>query len=102
MLKNSWACAILILLLEGSALTVRGAAGEVSAADSPFIIDVWETGPGEQKLPQSSVISIIQTRDGYLWLGTLNGLVRFDGIRFTVFDIANTPGLECNQIIHLF
>jgi ligand-binding sensor domain-containing protein/signal transduction histidine kinase len=102
MLKNSWAGVIICLLLEGSAMMSRAAAGNISAADSPFIIDVWETGPGEQKLPQSSVISIIQTRDGYLWLGTLNGLVRFDGIRFTVFDVANTPGLDCNQIIHLF
>ncbi len=102
MLKHSWARAIIWLLLVGPPMIVCKAAAEVLVNDSPFIIDVWETGPGEQKLPQSSVISIIQTRDGYIWLGTLNGLVRFDGVRFTVFDVANTPELECNQIIHLF
>ncbi len=50
----------------------------------------------------SAVTSIIQTHDGYLWLGTLYGLVRFDGVRFTVFDENNTPGLKSSQIVHLF
>jgi len=68
-------------------------------SDSPFIVDSWST---EQGLPQSSVISVIQTRDGYLWLGTLNGLVRFDGIHFTVFDEENTPGLNSERIVCLF
>lgn len=43
-----------------------------------------------------------QTRDGYLWLGTLKGLVRFDGVSFTVFDENNTPGLKSSRIVHLF
>ena len=75
------------------------AAGNVARGRLPFIIDVWETDDG---LPQNSVISMIQTRDGYLWLGTLNGLVRFDGVRFTVFDESNTPGLTSSQIVSLF
>ena len=74
-------------------------ADTVEQSDSPFIVDFWST---EQGLPQSSVISVIQTRDGYLWLGTLNGLVRFDGIRFTVFDEENTPGLNSDRIVYLF
>ena len=40
----------------------------------------------EEGLPQTSVQAIIQTSDGYLWLGTQEGLVRFDGLRFQVFD----------------
>ena len=56
----------------------------------------------QEGLPQSSVISVIQTRDGYLWLGTLNGLVRFDGNHFTVFDENNTPGLNSDRIVYLF
>ena len=62
-------------------------------------MDAWST---EEGLPQSSVISVIQTRDGYLWLGTLNGLVRFDGNHFTVFDENNTPGLSSERIVYLF
>ena len=47
--------------------------------------DAWTTDNG---LPQNSVPAILQTRDGYLWLATLGGLVRYDGVRFTVFDKA--------------
>ncbi|HEY5298385.1 MAG TPA: two-component regulator propeller domain-containing protein [Verrucomicrobiae bacterium] len=68
-------------------------------SNSPFIIDAWSTRQG---LPQSSVISIVQSADGYLWLGTLNGLVRFDGIRFTVFNESNLPGLDSDRIVLLF
>src|SRR5476651_1987840 len=67
--------------------------------DSPFIVDSWSV---REHLPESAVISVIQTRDGYLWLGTLNGLVRFDGNHFTVFDENNTPGLGSDRIVFLF
>jgi ligand-binding sensor domain-containing protein/signal transduction histidine kinase len=74
------------------------------AVASPFIVDVWGTSgrQAQKKLPQSSVVAITQTRDGYLWLGTLKGLVRFDGDRFTVYDENNTPGLPNSRIVHLF
>ena len=71
----------------------------MAAAESPFNVDVWNTADG---LPQSSVIALAQTSDGYLWLGTLNGLVRFDGNSFTRFNVNNTPGLPDNRIIFLF
>jgi signal transduction histidine kinase/ligand-binding sensor domain-containing protein len=57
--------------------------------------DLWQV---EQGLPQNSVQSIVQTRDGYLWLGTQEGLARFDGVRFTVFDRVNTPEIRHNSI----
>src|ERR1041385_4629681 len=56
----------------------------------------------EDGLPQNSVTSILQTRDGYLWLGTFNGLARFDGVQFTVYVPDNTPGLPSNRILALF
>ena len=71
----------------------------LAAAEAPFLVDDWGTADG---LPQSSVIALTQTRDGYLWLGTLNGLVRFDGHAFTRFNVNNTPGLPGNGIIFLF
>src|SRR3954468_8086997 len=55
-----------------------------------YLTDVWTTDDG---LPDSSVTAIAQTPDGYLWVGTYNGLVRFDGMRFVTFDPANTPAL---------
>jgi signal transduction histidine kinase/ligand-binding sensor domain-containing protein len=68
--------------------------------DERYSVDAWGTGQG--LLPQSSVLAMVQTRDGYLWLGTLNGLVRFDGLHFTVFDQSNTPKLESVRIVRLF
>lgn len=69
-------------------------------AGSPYLVKVWRTG--KDKLPQSSIITMIQTRDGYLWLGTVRGLVRFDGDRFEVFNEWNTPGLGGSTVVHLF
>ena len=58
-------------------------------AITQYAHQVWKTDAG---LPQNSIQAILQTRDGYIWLGTERGLVRFDGVQFTVFDKGNTPG----------
>jgi ligand-binding sensor domain-containing protein/signal transduction histidine kinase len=60
-----------------------------------YSLDAWSVDRG---LPDSAVFAIVQTRDGYLWVGTTEGLARFDGLRFTVFDKANTPAIRHNQI----
>jgi diguanylate cyclase (GGDEF)-like protein len=59
-------------------------------------LDSWQEG-----LPQSSLHAVVQTPDGYLWVGTQQGLARFDGVRFTAFDTSNTPGLRSNLISSL-
>lgn len=64
-----------------------------------YRFDHWMTEDG---LPQNSVLAIAQTRDGYLWLATYNGLVRFDGVRFTVFDKNNTPALKTSRFPEFF
>ena len=56
----------------------------------------------DEGLPQSSVNDIIQTKDGYIWLATYGGLVRFDGLTFTTFNRGNTPGMEWDRIMWLF
>ena len=66
--------------------------------DSEYLIDAWETDDG---LPENSATAMVQTPDGYLWFGTFNGLVRFDGIKFTVFDPSNTPELPSAGIVNL-
>jgi ligand-binding sensor domain-containing protein/signal transduction histidine kinase len=58
----------------------------------------WRTDSG---LPQNTVHSILQTRDGYLWLGTDGGLVRFDGIDFVTFDAENTPPIKSDTVYDL-
>jgi ligand-binding sensor domain-containing protein len=66
-----------------------------SKALTQSLLTIWQTGQG---LPQNTVFAIRQTRDGYLWLGTEEGLVRFDGVRFVVFDKRNTPAIRHNWI----
>jgi ligand-binding sensor domain-containing protein len=55
----------------------------------------WST---EEGLPQSSVHSIVQTADGYLWLATEGGLVRFDGITFQTFNRGNQPAFTSDDL----
>ncbi len=62
-----------------------------STPPSQFGHDVWTSDSG---LPQNSITAMIQARDGYIWLGTQEGLVRFDGARFTIFDTRNTKALN--------
>lgn len=64
-----------------------------------YIQTVWTT---EEGLPQNTVTAILQTRDGYLWLGTFGGLARFDGVKFTVFTAAHSAGLKDNRILALY
>ena len=51
-----------------------------------------------QGLPQNTVFSLLQARDGYLWIGTRGGLSRFDGVRFTTFDDHDTSQLRENEV----
>src|SRR6185503_4914386 len=67
-------------------------------AITQYRYEAWNTREG---LPQSSVESLLQTRDGYLWLGTQEGLARFDGQRFVVFDRSNTRELHHNRVLSL-
>jgi len=68
-------------------------------ADFPFIVNSWSVEDG---LPDNEAIALLQTKDGYLWIGTLHGLVRFDGNQFTTFDEMNTPGLPSDKIVFLY
>lgn len=50
----------------------------------------WQERDG---LPLNTVVAVVPASDGYLWLGTYGGVVRFDGARFTLFNPSNTPGI---------
>jgi ligand-binding sensor domain-containing protein len=60
-----------------------------------------ETWTTEDGLPQNSINDILQTRDGYLWLATFGGLVRFDGAQFVVFN-RSIEGIKSQRIKALY
>lgn len=59
-----------------------------------YRFDSWTTDDG---LPQNGVRTVTQTPDGYLWFTTLDGLVKFDGVKFTIFNKGNSPGIINNR-----
>lgn len=71
----------------------------LTLAAGQYRFDSWTTDNG---LPQNGVRAIVQTPDGYLWFTTFDGLVRFDGLKFTVFDKGNTKGIINNRFYILF
>src|ERR1700688_2177063 len=96
MIRKAWrwggACVLLL------AWTHAALALDPQRSLEHFGHQAWRTDSG---LPQNTVHSILQTRDGYLWLGTDGGLVRFDGIDFLTFDAENTPPLESDTVYDL-
>ena len=90
---RSWLSRVLVY-----SLFVAAAAAAAESKRESF--DVWqvEDDPGQQ----NPITAIVQSSTGYLWLGTYHGLVRFDGVRSTVFDSGNTPGLQNGLVTSLF
>ena len=81
------------LALAPVSLAITETVGEAEPRWRPA--GVWRQSEG---LPQDSVIAILQTRDGYLWVGTRAGVARFDGVRFTTFDARHKAQLSENEV----
>jgi ligand-binding sensor domain-containing protein len=64
-------------------------------AVTQYSLAAWQT---EEGLPHNRVQAVAQTPDGYLWLATQEGLARFDGVRFTVFDRRSTSAMTANDV----
>jgi signal transduction histidine kinase/ligand-binding sensor domain-containing protein len=64
-----------------------------------YVFRAWQSDEG---LPGNAVTGVLQTRDGYLWIGTYGGLARFDGAKFEVFNDHDTPGLANSRVTCLF
>jgi ligand-binding sensor domain-containing protein/serine phosphatase RsbU (regulator of sigma subunit) len=79
---------------------VSPAAHAVDAVRSfdQYATRAWTQADG---LPQNSVLAIAQTPDGYLWLGTEGGLVRFDGVKLTTFDRRHQPRMQSANVLAL-
>ncbi len=56
----------------------------------------------EDGLPQNSINAIEQSNDGYIWLATFSGLVKFDGKNFKTFNLINTPCLISDEFYDIF
>ncbi len=92
-IRNTAACIALASLWHAEALAL-----DPAKALTQFTHSAWLM---ENGLPQNSIKAIAQTTDGYLWLATQAGIVRFDGVRFTVFNTANTPALTNSNVMAL-
>ncbi|MEO8196647.1 MAG: diguanylate cyclase [Thermoanaerobaculia bacterium] len=75
--------------------------GGVDAPVAPRYDDTIRHFGSAEGLPQNSVNAIVQSRDGYLWLGTYGGLTRFDGSHFTVFRSVAHQGPSSDRILSL-
>lgn len=82
-----------------AALTSQPLSAQSGRASSPsYLHDVWTA---ENGLPVNSATAIVQDSEGFLWIGTWQGLVRFDGSEFKVFNATETDGLDSNRITAL-
>jgi PAS domain S-box-containing protein len=91
--------ACLVLLTVSAMADTRPLRLDPSRPLHEYVVSAWRDTNG---LPVDSVGAVAQTPDGYLWLSTEHGVVRFDGTRFTVFTKENTPALRTNDIFTLF
>jgi signal transduction histidine kinase/ligand-binding sensor domain-containing protein/CheY-like chemotaxis protein/HPt (histidine-containing phosphotransfer) domain-containing protein len=82
--------AVLLIVVAGQAVAL-----DPSLRTSQYVLDNWQIPEG---LPQTTAQAIARTPDGYLWVGTEEGLARFDGVRFTVFDNNNESGIPNKDI----
>src|SRR5450756_979155 len=77
-------------------LSLSTATAEVPSSSDDYVVQVWDADSG---LPHSTVTGVVQTPDGYIWIGTLRGgLARFDGSRFVNYHPGNTPELRSIEI----
>ena len=90
-----WASALLL----GTALLAAPLVGAADRALQGLFRDHWTTRDG---LPHNSINAIAQTPDGYLWFATWEGLVRYNGQSFTLFDRRNIPALRDGALRALY
>ena len=80
--------ALIVCLLAVFPAEGRADGSSFDLAETAGTLRVWRLADG---LPSDSVAAILQTRGGFLWVGTSAGLVRFDGIKFTPLPLTAFP-----------
>lgn len=100
----TWNLLITVIMLWGIAWEANAQQKSISSSQTPLTLnptkaisqyhhDVWSRDEG---LPSNSILTLHQASDGYIWFGTFDGLVRFNGVHFTVFSKAVTEGIKNN------
>ena len=87
----------MLMLISG--LLLENPSHLFSESTPTLAVTNWSTREG---LPQNSVSSVTQTLDGYIWFGTMEGLVRFDGVNMLLFDRNVVPEMISNRVFSLF
>ncbi len=95
--KSGVGCFWLLCLPRNPTCCVHDAATAKAAAAAveQYTRRIWRVQDG---FPEDTVQAIQQSPDGYLWIGTTGGLVRFDGSHFLLYDHATTPALADNSV----
>ncbi|HVC97595.1 MAG TPA: two-component regulator propeller domain-containing protein [Pirellulales bacterium] len=89
---------LLTSLVFGVLLTAKAEALDPNRTLTQALLRKWQV---QQGLPQATILSILQTSDHYLWLGTPSGLFRFDGVRFLTMRDVGGISLENLWVQHL-
>ncbi len=85
---------LILLLIVYLSPSITAGSGTTKKIDQ-YVRQSWKT---ENGLPQNTITAITQTPDGFMWLGSKEGLIRFDGKQFIEFNSKNTKALKNNEI----
>jgi ligand-binding sensor domain-containing protein/signal transduction histidine kinase len=96
--SSTWQAGVcaLVFVLAGHGLWAQRL--DPSKKLTQFMLESFDRNRG---LPQNTAHCILQSSDGFLWVGTYLGLARFDGVRFSTYNLGNTPELGSNGIFSL-
>lgn len=89
---------VLSACLAGPLLPACAAAADRPVVHPGWTVQHWDV---ENGLPVNSINAMVRDARGFLWLATMDGLVRFDGVEFKVFDPLNSPGLAGSRLMVL-
>src|SRR4051812_42715151 len=89
---------LLSLTLLSLPAVLSGADASDSPSDNDYALKVWETDDG---LPHNSISSVVQRADGFIWVATQGGLVRFDGLQFTPLSSPLIEGADSASVVSL-
>lgn len=90
---------VLACLLWVGGVLARARAEDVVPVSNDYVLRVWELEDG---MPDHHVSSIARSDDGYLWLTTFSGMLRFDGVRFQLMGKSELPGLPSPWVTPVF